>query len=105
MRRAQRFWTTSIREWGHSVKESLGEFLGANNVDQDNRIKWYSGTWSINGCPECRCPIECIPFVGKYDYDKDEWLVIKADCLCPKCGTDLKQSLGSFGDSVPMGTH
>lgn len=59
---------------------------------QDNKkedIRWYSGTWCIDGCPNCPCRIEYVSFVGAYDTKNDKWISFHTDDVCPFCGAHL----------------
>jgi|UniRef100_A0A7C4ARN5 hypothetical protein len=57
--------------------------------EREDHIKWYSGTWCIEGCPNCPCRIEYVSFVGAYDAKNDRWLSFHTDDVCPFCGTHL----------------
>lgn len=60
-----------------------------SRADNKEDIKWYSGTWCIDGCPNCPCKIEYVSFVGAYDSKNDKWVSFHTNDVCPSCGAHL----------------
>ncbi len=84
------FWFGTVAALRKGWKDLLSRIRGGYSRNKSsNDIKWYSGTWCIDGCPNCPCKIEYVSFVGAYDTKHDKWISFHTDDVCPFCGAHL----------------